>query len=66
MESIGGKVLSGIRPNTHTVCLLSLDSYRLMNTGFEVYQRRNLVCNDLGKITNKKHTDEESIKRKEL
>ena len=34
MESIGGKVLSGMRP-TH-ICLLSLDSYRLI-AGFEVY-----------------------------
>ena len=30
MESIGGKVLSGIRPTHIHVCLLSLDSYRLM------------------------------------
>ena len=34
-----------------------------MNTGFEVYKRRNLVCNDLAKITNEKHTDEESTQQ---
>ena len=53
----------GIRPNTHTGSLLSLDSYRLI-AGFEVYKRRNLVCNDLAKITNEKHTDEESTQAK--